>query len=91
MGVKSRTERLERRAGAYSTELLCEECGERIKVPQDIALRLLTAEYKRRRAERRGEALVNHDDPAIMRIVSHPHNALVDVRTGNPPGLPRGW
>ena len=92
MGLKDRPKRLERRAGTYHRARVRgvrEECGERIKAPRDIALRITYAEWLKRRAERRGEPLPN-DDPAIKLIDSHPHNALVNARTGNPPGLPRG-
>ena len=79
MGLKDRTKRLERRARPHTAELLCEECGERVRVPGDIALRLNVAAW----LERRGE---EHNDPAVMLIERHPHDALVDRRTG--PALP---
>ncbi len=90
MGLRDKLERLERRADKGTAVLLCQECGERVKVPADIALRLNVAAWLRRRAERRGEP-VPTSDPAVSLIDAHPHDALVDVRTGNPPGLPRGW
>ena len=87
MALKTRLRRLRKAAGEHTTELLCEECGLKMKVPRDIALRITYAVWLRRRAERRGEPVPN-DDPVVERIESHPHNALVDVRTGRPPGLP---
>ncbi len=87
MALKSKLERLERAVGQHTTELLCQECGERMKVPKDIALRITCAEWLKRRAERRGEPVVQ-DDPVIERIDSHPHDTLINVRTGRPPGLP---
>ena len=89
MGLKDRLRRLQKAAGERTTELVCQECGERLTAPRDIALRLTYAAWLKRRAERHGEPVVNHDDdPAVRLIADHPHDAVVDVRTGRPPGLP---
>jgi hypothetical protein len=87
LGLKDRLRRLQKAAGERTTELVCQECGERLTAPRDIALRITYAVWLKRRAERRGEPVPN-EDPVVERIESHPHDALVDVRTGRPPGLP---
>jgi hypothetical protein len=81
VALRDKLRRLERAAGKHAAGLVCEECGETIVVPKDIALRLLYAAWHARRGE-------EHNDPAVMLIERHPHDALVDRRTGRPPGLP---
>ena len=89
MALRGKLRRLERAAGEHTTELLCEECGERMKAPLDVALRITCAVWLRRRAERRGEPVpAELADPVVELIESHPHDAVVDARTGRPPGLP---
>ena len=87
MALRGKLRRIERAAGEHTTELLCKECGLKMKVPLDVALRITCAVWLRRRAERRGEPVPNAD-PIVELIESHPHDAVVDVRTGRPPGLP---
>jgi hypothetical protein len=88
VGLKDRLRRLQKVSGEHTTELVCQEYGERMRVPRDIALRITRAVWLKRRAERRGEPVASEDDPVMKLIESHPHDALVDVRTGRPPGLP---
>jgi hypothetical protein len=87
LGLKDRLRRLQKASGERPTELVCEVCGERLTVPRDITLRLTYAAWHKRRAERRGEPVVQ-DDPIIKLMESHPHDALVNVRTGRPGGRP---
>ena len=73
MGLKDKLKRLQRIAGEETTTLVCQECGEELRVRDGIELDLLAHEWAEEQ-RRRGRGHEVHGDtyPDVYLVNHHP-------------------
>jgi hypothetical protein len=83
MGVRARLRRLENSAESEIATLLCQECGEELRVREGIELDLVADTWAEGMWERGNE--VQWETPENVRLIrNHPHSelSLINKRTG---------
>ena len=80
--LRGRIEKVQREAKAETMVLVCQECGEEMRVEQDTDLHYLAHRW----AEESGAKSYRRTPRDVFVIANHPHDAegLIDKRTGEP-------
>jgi hypothetical protein len=71
MGLRRRMQRVQKAADKHTTVLMCQDTGEKIRVPEDAAVRMVVAQY----CEGIGQ---DYSDPLVERLSPYLERGLVD-------------
>lgn len=79
MGIKDRIRRLEQHTPVF----VCPECGEAVRDVGDLPLKVLAASWQEEVGVER------EPDPAVDKVLNHPHEGLQDAVFEDFPGIVR--